>query len=114
MGPWGVLQSVTDMFKILIKGHLAQPYRQIPVCLAPYLVILASMLCFRCSWGSGLQIVDFNIGIFFLLAVSSIEYSAYCSPDESSTISSPLSALSRSGAQMVLTNFLSVCRLLQW
>ena len=74
VGPWGLLQSFADMFKILIKEliHLNHIDRFL-FALAPYLVIIASMLCFAMlPWGYGLQIIDFNIGIFFLLACSSI------------------------------------------
>ena len=74
VGPFGLLQSVADMFKILIKELISLKYTdKFLFALAPYLVILASMLAFAVlPWGNGLQILDFNIGIFFLLAVSSI------------------------------------------
>ena len=74
VGPWGLLQSVADMFKILIKELISLKYTdKFLFALAPYLVILASMLAFAVlPWGNGLQIINFNIGIFFLIAVSSI------------------------------------------
>ena len=74
VGPWGLLQSFADMFKILIKEiiHLDHIDRFL-FALAPYLVIIASMMAFAVlPWGNGLQVIDFNIGIFFLIAVSSI------------------------------------------
>lgn len=74
VGPFGVLQSVADMFKILIKELISLNHiDKFLFALAPYLVIIASMLCFAVlPWGNGIQVIDFNIGIFFLLAVSSI------------------------------------------
>ena len=74
VGPAGIFQSVADMFKILIKELISLKYTdKFLFALAPYLVIIASMLCFAVlPWGNGLQIIDFNIGIFFLVAVSSI------------------------------------------
>lgn len=74
VGPWGLLQSVADMFKILIKELISLNHiDKFLFALAPYLVIIASMLAFAVlPWGNGLQIIDFNVGIFFLLAVSSI------------------------------------------
>ncbi|MDE7388355.1 MAG: NADH-quinone oxidoreductase subunit H, partial [Muribaculaceae bacterium] len=68
VGPWGVLQSVADMFKILIKELITLNHTdKFLFALAPFLVIIASMLSFSVlPWGNGLQVVDFNIGIFFL------------------------------------------------
>ena len=74
VGPLGLLQSFADMFKILIKELI--PLNNIDKFLfnlAPFLVIVASFAAFAVlPWGKGLQIIDFNIGIFFLTAVSSI------------------------------------------
>ncbi|MDE7092371.1 MAG: NADH-quinone oxidoreductase subunit H, partial [Muribaculaceae bacterium] len=74
VGPWGLLQSFADMFKMLIKELISLNHvDKFLFALAPYLVIIASMLAFAVlPWGNGLQIIDFNIGIFFLIAVSSI------------------------------------------
>ncbi|MDE5706369.1 MULTISPECIES: NADH-quinone oxidoreductase subunit NuoH [Muribaculum] len=103
VGPWGVLQSVADMFKILIKELISLNHiDKFLFALAPYLVILASMLCFSMlPWGSGLQIVDFNIGIFFLLAVSSIGVLGILLAGWSSNNKFTLIGALRSGAQMV-------------
>ena len=74
VGPFGLLQSFADMFKMLIKEIIRlKNTDRFLFALAPYLVILASMLSFAVlPWGEGMQIIDFNIGIFFLIAVSSI------------------------------------------
>ena len=74
VGPFGIFQSVADMFKILIKELISLNHiDKFLFALAPYLVIIASMLCFAVlPWGKGIQVIDFNIGIFFLVAVSSI------------------------------------------
>ena len=72
VGPFGIFQSVADMFKILIKELISLNHiDKFLFALAPYLVIIASMLCFAVlPWGKGIQVIDFNIGIFFLVAVS--------------------------------------------
>ena len=103
VGPWGVLQSVADMFKILIKELISLNHiDKFLFALAPYLVILASMLCFSMlPWGSGIQIIDFNIGIFFLLAVSSIGVLGILLAGWSSNNKFTLIGALRSGAQMV-------------
>ena len=47
VGPWGLLQSVADMFKILIKELISLNHiDKFLFALAPYLVIIASMLAF--------------------------------------------------------------------
>ena len=103
VGPFGVLQAIADMFKILIKEliHLNHIDRFL-FALAPYLVIIASMLCFAVlPWGDGLQIIDFNIGIFFLLACSSIGVLGILLAGWSSNNKFTLIGALRSGAQMV-------------
>ena len=103
VGPWGLLQSVADMFKILIKELISLKHTdKFLFALAPYLVILASMLSFAVlPWGNGLQIIDFNIGIFFLIAVSSIGVLGILLAGWSSNNKFTLIGALRSGAQMV-------------
>ena len=103
VGPWGVLQSIADMFKILIKEliHL-QHIDRFLFALAPYLVIIASVMAFAVlPWGNGLQIIDFNIGIFFLIAVSSIGVLGILLAGWSSNNKFTLIGALRSGSQMV-------------
>ena len=103
VGPWGLLQSVADMFKILIKELISLKYTdKFLFALAPYLVILASMLAFAVlPWGNGLQIINFNIGIFFLIAVPSIGVLGILLAGWSSANKFTLIGALRSGAQMV-------------
>ncbi len=103
VGPWGLLQSFADMFKMLIKELISLNHvDQFLFALAPYLVILASMLAFAVlPWGNGLQIIDFNIGIFFLIAVSSIGVLGILLAGWSSNNKFTLIGAMRSGAQMV-------------
>lgn len=103
VGPWGLLQSVADMFKILIKELISLKYTdKFLFALAPYLVILASMLAFAVlPWGNGLQIINFNIGVFFLIAVSSIGVLGILLAGWSSNNKFTLIGALRSGSQMV-------------
>lgn len=103
VGPWGLLQSFADMFKILIKELISLKHvDKFLFALAPYLIILASMLCFAVlPWGNGLQIIDFNIGIFFLIACSSIGVLGILLAGWSSNNKFTLIGALRSGAQMV-------------
>ena len=103
VGPWGLMQSIADMFKILIKEliHLKNIDRFL-FALAPYLVIIASVMAFAVlPWGNGLQIIDFNIGIFFLVAVSSIGVLGILLAGWSSNNKFTLIGALRSGSQMV-------------
>ena len=103
VGPWGLMQSIADMFKILIKEliHLKNIDKFL-FALAPYLVIIASMLAFAVlPWANGLQVIDFNIGIFFLLAVSSIGVLGILLAGWSSNNKFTLIGALRSGSQMV-------------
>ncbi len=103
VGPWGLLQSFADMFKMLIKEiiHLEHIDRFL-FALAPYLVIIASMLAFaNLPWSEGWQVIDFNIGIFFLIAVSSIGVLGILLAGWSSNNKFTLIGSLRSGAQMI-------------
>ena len=103
VGPMGLLQSFADMFKMLIKELISLKHTdKFLFALAPYLVILASMLAFAVlPWGNGLQVIDFNIGIFLLIAVSSIGVLGILLAGWSSNNKFTLIGALRSGAQMV-------------
>lgn len=103
VGPWGLLQVFADMFKILLKELIRlENIDRFLFALAPYLVVIASMLTFAClPWGNGLQVIDFNIGIFFVMAASSIGVLGILLAGWSSNNKYTLIGAMRSGAQMV-------------
>ena len=103
VGKFGVLQPFADMFKILIKELIELKHiDRFLFALAPYLVIIASMLAFSVlPWGRGMQVLDFNVGIFFLVAVSSIGVLGILLAGWSSNNKFTLIGALRSGAQMV-------------
>lgn len=69
---------------------------------APFLVIIASMLTFSClPWNKGAEILDFNIGVFFLLAASSIGVVGILLAGWSSNNKYSLIGAMRSGAQII-------------
>ena len=103
VGPWGLLQVFADVIKILQK-ELITLWKSDKFLhnLAPYLVLVASMLTFAClPWGRGLQIIDFNIGAFFIIAVSSIGVLGILLAGWSSNSKYTLIGAMRSGAQMI-------------
>ena len=103
VGRWGVLQVFADMFKILIKELIClKGTDKFLFKLAPYIVITSSVTMLAClPWGKGLQIIDYNIGIFFILAVSSVGILGILLAGWSSNNKYTLIGAMRSGAQMV-------------
>lgn len=103
VGPWGLLQVFADMFKILIKELIClKGTDRFLFKLAPYLVITSSVIMLAClPWGNGLQIIDWNIGIFFVLAVSSVGVLGILLAGWASNNKYTLIGAMRSGAQMI-------------
>ncbi|MDR1414968.1 MAG: NADH-quinone oxidoreductase subunit NuoH [Odoribacteraceae bacterium] len=103
VGPFGVLQSVADMIKMLIKEIIEIKHvDKFLFGLAPYIVIVASVAAFAClPFAKGLQVLDFNVGIFFLIAVSSIGIVGILLAGWASNNKYSLIGAMRSGAQMI-------------
>ena len=103
VGPWGVIQVFADVIKILTKEIVTLwGTDQFLFKLAPYFVVISSMLMFAClPWGNGLQVIDMNIGVFFIVAVSSIGVLGILLAGWSSNSKYTLIGAMRSGAQMV-------------
>lgn len=74
VGPWGVLQVFADVLKMLIKEiFTVDKADKLLYFIAPFLVIIASVGTFSfLPWNKGAEILDFNVGIFLLSAISSI------------------------------------------
>lgn len=74
VGPWGVFQVFADVLKMLIKEIFAvDKADKLLYYFAPFLVIIASVGTFSfLPWNKGAGILDFNVGIFLVTAISSI------------------------------------------
>ena len=103
VGPWGSIQVICDVLKMLTKeiftpkGVDRRLYN-----LAPYMILLASFLTFAClPVNKGLEILDFNVGVFFLLAASSIGVVGILLAGWSSNNKFSLIGAMRSGAQII-------------
>ncbi|MBP3727145.1 MAG: NADH-quinone oxidoreductase subunit NuoH [Bacteroidaceae bacterium] len=74
VGPWGLLQVFADVLKMLIKEiFTVAKADKLLYALAPFLVLIASVGTFSfLPWNKGAQILDFNVGIFLITAISSI------------------------------------------
>lgn len=103
VGPWGSIQSVADMVKMLIKEIIPINHTdKILFYLAPFFVLVASFLAFGAiPFGRGLQAFDFNIGIFYILAVSSLGVIGILMAGWSSNNKYSMIGAMRSGAQLI-------------
>lgn len=102
-GKGGLLQVPADVLKILIK-EIFTPARvdKFLYNLAPYLVILASVFTFSClPWHNGGLILHMNIGIFFVLAASSIGVLGILLAGWSSDSKYTMMGAMRSGAMII-------------
>lgn len=74
VGPWGVFQVFADVVKMLIKEIFpVDKSDKLLYYLAPFLVITASIGTFSfLPWNKGAQVLDFNVGVFMITALSSI------------------------------------------
>ena len=74
VGPWGLLQVFADVLKMLIKEiFFVDRADKLLYLLAPFLVIIASVGSFSfLPWNNGAVVLDFNVGIFLMTAISSI------------------------------------------
>ena len=74
VGPWGIFQVFADVIKMLIKEiFTVDKADKLLYCIAPFLVIVASVGTFSfLPWNKGAHILDFNVGVFMITAISSI------------------------------------------
>ena len=103
VGKWGLLQVPCDVIKMLTKEIIDLKFSdRFLYNLAPFMVIIASFLTFAClPVNKGLEVLDFNVGAFFLLATSSIGVVGILLAGWSSNNKFSLIGSMRSGAQIV-------------
>lgn len=103
VGKWGLLQVVADMIKILTKEIIPiKRSDKFLFLMAPFFVIIGSILTFAAlPFGLGLQAIDFNIGVVYILAVSSLGIIGILLAGWSSNNKYSLIGAIRSGAQLV-------------
>ena len=74
VGPFGLLQVVADGIKIFMKEDWVPPFADKPVfILAPAIIMLTALMAFAVlPVAPGIIITDLNIGLLFVLGLSSI------------------------------------------
>ena len=102
-GKGGLLQVPADVLKILTKEIIRlKNSDHLLYELAPYLVILASVISFSClPWHKGAGVLDMEVGILFVLAASSIGILGILLAGWSSNSKYTIIGAVRSGAMLV-------------
>ena len=74
LGPFGLIQPLADMVKILTKEDWVPPAADAPVfVIAPCVVVIATFASFAVApFAPGIVVADLNVGLLFFLAMSSL------------------------------------------
>jgi NADH-quinone oxidoreductase subunit H len=103
VGLWGLIQTIADFIKLMMK-ELITPRKadKFLYNLAPFIVIIAMFLALAAiPFAPGLQGLDFDIGVFYLSAVSSLGVLGILLAGWSSNNKYSLIGAIRSGAQII-------------
>jgi NADH-quinone oxidoreductase subunit H len=104
VGPWGLLQPIADAIKLLTKEDITPDKADNYIFkFAPYISVVAAFVVFAVipfapDWG---VITDINIGLLFVLSISSVGVLALILAGWSSNSKYSLMGALRSSAQMV-------------
>lgn len=103
VGPHGLLQPIADAIKLLLKEDIIPSEADKTVFwIAPFIVVLAAFTVFVVvPFGPTHAITDMNIGILFMLGVSSLSVLGIVTAGWASNSHYPLIGALRSSAQMV-------------
>ncbi|MBV9083430.1 MAG: NADH-quinone oxidoreductase subunit NuoH [Acidobacteriaceae bacterium] len=74
VGPFGLLQPLADSIKLFLKEDWIPPFADKPVfILAPAIIVATALLSFAVvPFAPGFVVADLNIGLLFVLAMSSL------------------------------------------
>ena len=112
VGPHGLLQPIADTIKLLTKEDLLPPgVNRLYYILAPFLAITLSLISISvipfgpeikvAGVSTYMQLADLNIGVIFVLAISSLTVYSVVLAGWSSNSKYPLLGALRSSAQMI-------------
>ncbi|MGE5082773.1 MAG: complex I subunit 1/NuoH family protein [Acidobacteriota bacterium] len=103
VGPHGLLQPIADALKLLLKEDIIPAEAdKVVFWVAPFIVVLAAFTVFVVvPFGPTHAITDMNIGILFMLGVSSLSVLGIVTAGWASNSHYPLIGALRSSAQMV-------------
>jgi NADH-quinone oxidoreductase subunit H len=103
VGPYGFFQTIADLFKLLMKELVyIKNADKLLFNIAPFIVIIASFMAIAAiPFAKGLHAIDFDIGILYIIAVSSLGVVGILLAGWSSNNKYSLIGAMRSGAQIV-------------
>ena len=103
VGPWGTLQTLADGVKLIFKEDFIPPQGdKLLFLLAPYIIFACSFAVFAAiPFSEGILVSDFNIGIFYIMAISSVIVMGVIMAGWSSNSKWSLLGSLRSAAQIV-------------
>lgn len=103
VGPLGLMQTIADLIKLLMKELIIVKHSdRLLYNIAPFIVIIVSMMALgSVPFAPGLHALDFNIGIFYVVAVTSLSVVGILLAGWSSNSKYSLIGAMRSGAQMI-------------
>ena len=102
-GPWGLLQTLADGVKLIFKEDLIPPQAdKLLFRFAPYLIFTCSVAVFAAiPFSQSILVSDLNIGIFYILSISSVIAIGVIMAGWASNSKWSLFGAMRSAAQMV-------------
>jgi len=103
VGPKGILQTIADLIKLLITELISiKNADKFLFNLAPFIVVITTFLAIAAiPFAKGLQAIDLNIGVFYVIAVSSLGVIGILLAGWSSNSKYSLIGAMRSGAQVI-------------
>lgn len=103
VGPGGLFQTVADLIKLITKELISiKNADKLLFNVAPFIVVVATFMAMAAiPFAKGLQAVDFNIGVFYVVAVSSLGVIGILLAGWSSNSKYSLIGAMRSGAQVI-------------
>ena len=103
VGPYGIFQTIADFIKLLMKELVRiKNSDKLLFNLAPFIVIIASFMAIAAiPFAKGLHAIDFDIGVLYVIAVSSLGVVGVLLAGWSSNNKYSLIGAMRSGAQIV-------------
>jgi NADH-quinone oxidoreductase subunit H len=103
VGPYGIFQTIADFIKLLMKELIMiKNSDKLLFNIAPFIVIIASFMAIAAiPFSKGLHAIDFDIGILYVIAVSSLGVVGVLLAGWSSNNKYSLIGAMRSGAQII-------------
>jgi NADH-quinone oxidoreductase subunit H len=103
VGPMGLFQTIADLIKLLLKELIyIRNADGILFNIAPFIVIVASIMAIGAlPFAKGLQAIDLNIGVLYILAISSMGVIGVLIAGWASNSKYSVIGAMRSGAQVI-------------